>query len=233
MCPRASPVGLSPVYPILNVTDNRPGQQIDERTLVKRAAELASCGCTRIQLRAKDLSASRFVELAVALAVRLKATPATLIVNDRVDIAIAATRISGTAVGVHLGQDDLPIAQARALLGPAAAIGLSTHDVEQVSTAATESVNYIGFGPIFESLTKAGVGRARGTKTLARACQAARIPVVAIGRIDITRAREVFNAGAASVALIHELQTARDTVALVRRYHELFYSLRGERSPQG
>ncbi len=212
---------LAPVYPILNVA----GDHSDERHLAEQAAALGSSGCTVVQLRAKTLSSGRFLSAGLAVATRLQGSPCTLIINDRVDIALAIAQRSGATVGVHLGQDDLPANAARALLGPAAPLGLSTHTVEQASAVDDAMVDYIGFGPIFESLTKPGARSPRGTQNLARACEASRVPVVAIGGITIAEARAVFTAGAASIALIRELQTAEDAPALAKRYQDLFLTL--------
>jgi thiamine-phosphate pyrophosphorylase len=155
-------------------------------------------GATLIQLREKHSSTPQFYEAAVAAA---QQSGAQLIVNDRVDIAMAIG-----AHGVHLGQDDLPPEAARKLLGNDAIIGYSTHNLEQAQQALTLPIDYIAIGPIFETATKSDTSPALGLASLQAVRKAiGNFPLVAIGGISLANAREVIEAGADSVALISAL----------------------------
>jgi thiamine-phosphate pyrophosphorylase len=137
-----------------------------------------------------------------------------VIVNDRVDLA----RLSG-AGGVHVGQDDLSVAAARAQLGDAAIIGTSTHIVEQIDRAVREPLSYVAIGPVFGTKTKDTGYNAVGLEMVgAAARRVAGLPVVAIGGITLDTAPAVIEAGAASVAVISDLLTGGDPVARVRRF---------------
>jgi thiamine-phosphate pyrophosphorylase len=135
-------------------------------------------------------------------------------VNDRVDLA----RLSGAA-GVHVGQDDIPAAAARAQLGPAAIVGLSTHTVEQIEAALREPVTYVAVGPVFGTRTKA-TGYAPAGLDLVRAAvaRAGGIPVVAIGGITLDRAPDVLAAGASAVAVISDLLSGGDPASRAAAY---------------
>jgi thiamine-phosphate diphosphorylase len=120
---------------------------------------------------------------------------ATLIVNDHPDIALAAD-----ADGVHLGQDDLPVKEARKIMGKNRIIGISTHTVEQARDADRDGADYIGFGPVFHTTTK-DAGRPKGIEMLREIKRQVRIPVVAIGGITTENIRPVLEAGADAVAV--------------------------------
>ena len=151
-------------------------------------------GATFIQLREKRMPALEFYEQAKA------AQPhgLQLIINDRVDIALAVG-----AAGVHLGQDDLPPDAARALLGPRAIIGYSTHNVDQAISAIKLPIDYLAIGPIFGTNTKTDTAPVLGLEGLRAVRQAiGKFPLVAIGGITHANARDVIDAGADSVAVI-------------------------------
>jgi thiamine-phosphate pyrophosphorylase len=132
-----------------------------------------------------------------------------LIINDRVDIALAVG-----AAGVHLGQDDIPPEAARRLLGPQAIIGYSTHDVEQAIAAVKLPIDYLAIGPIFSTTTKTDTAPVLGVEALRAVRHAiADFPVVAIGGITLANARDVIDSGADSVALISALLSASDITA--------------------
>ena len=182
------------VYPI---TDT----QISGISHADQVSLLADGGATFIQLREKNLSAFDFYnEAKTALAVA-RERGVTLIINDRVDVALAVR-----ADGVHLGQDDLPPEQARKLLGAKAIIGYSTHSVSQAIAAAALPVDYIAIGPIFETGTKANPDPVVGLDGL-RAVRKAigDMRLVAIGGITQENAPSVVEAGADSVAAISSL----------------------------
>ena len=135
-----------------------------------------------------------------------------LIINDHGDIAKAVN-----ADGVHLGQDDLPVADARKLLGKEYLIGISTHSREQAIAAAAGGADYIGFGPIFPTKTK-DAGQVQGTDELKRVCAAVDIPVLAIGGITLQNAAAVMNAGAAGIAVISAVLAAQNVSAAAKEF---------------
>ncbi|HEU4597475.1 MAG TPA: thiamine phosphate synthase, partial [Pyrinomonadaceae bacterium] len=144
---------------------------------------------------------------------------ARLVVNDRVDIALAVG-----ADGVHLGQDDLRPDAARALLGEEAIIGFSTHDLRQAAEAALMPVTYIAFGPIFATSSKENPERIVGLEGLRRAREAVgeRVPLVAIGGITREQALSVLEAGADSVAVIGALVSGDEPSSITFRTREFF-----------
>lgn len=171
-------------------------------------------GATVIQLRAKRLSSAPFLDYADALVRAAEGYRAAIIVNDRVDIALLSR-----AAGVHVGQEDLPPAAARELLGPDATIGYSTHTISQIEAAVREPVNYVAIGPIFGTQTKATGYEPVGLELVAQAARIAQgVPVVAIGGITLERAPEVIAAGASSVAVISDLLAAGDPAGRVAAY---------------
>ncbi len=159
---------------------------------------LINGGAKIIQIREKIRSAGDWIGEA-NLAVRAaRLAGIRIIINDRVDIALAVG-----ADGVHLGQDDLPPEAARRILGDDAIIGFSTHTIEQVRDACRMAVDYIAFGPVFATSTKADPDPTVGLRQFERAKAAAGdIPLVAIGGIDATNIKTLFQAGAASAAMI-------------------------------
>lgn len=161
---------------------------------------LLAGGALLIQLRDKEASAKEMLDATRECLELTRAAGATLIVNDRVDVAMATD-----ADGVHLGQDDLTVEEARALLGPDKIIGISTHSLAQVEAALTTSANYLAIGPIFTTTTKTNPDPVVGLELLRQARQRATLPLVAIGGITLATAPEVLAAGADSVAVISAL----------------------------
>ncbi len=143
---------------------------------------------------------------------RAAGTPTQVIVNDRADIARAAG-----AHGVHVGQDDLSVAEARAIVGDSAIVGVSTHTREQIDRALESSASYVAVGPIFATSTKATGYGARGL-ALVRYAAGRGKPVVAIGGITLQRAPDVIAAGAHAVAVITDLLVDEDVEARVRAF---------------
>ena len=171
-------------------------------------------GARFLQLRAKNLPGDRFLELARAIAVAAHERGALFVINDRADLA----RLAG-ADGVHIGQEDLPPAAVRRVVGDTAIVGRSTHTPEQLAAALAEPVSYVALGPVFGTTTKAtgydAVGLAR---VGAAAAAAGRVPLVAIGGITLDTAPSVIDAGAASVAVIGDLLSTGDPAARVQEY---------------
>jgi thiamine-phosphate pyrophosphorylase len=168
------------------------------------ALTLANVGVQTIQLRVKDeLDDARRLAIQREVARALTGWSGLLVVNDRADLAAILSREAppGLRVGLHLGQDDLPPEAARRVVGPEVVIGLSTHDLAQVAAAASEPIDYIGFGPVFATRTKAMTDPQVGIDGLRAACDASRWPVVAIGGISGAAAAECRAAGAHAVAI--------------------------------
>jgi thiamine-phosphate pyrophosphorylase len=172
-------------------------------------------GAGLLQLRAKHAPSGVLLAWADEIVAAAAPFGAAVVVNDRADIA----RMSG-AGGVHVGQDDLPPAAARAILGPAAIVGLSTHTREHVVSAGREPITYLAVGPVFGSRTKDTGYEAVGLDLVrfAAAGTGTDVPVVAIGGVTLDRAVEVIAAGAASVAVIADLFATGDPEARTREY---------------
>ncbi|MBI5236355.1 MAG: thiamine phosphate synthase [Deltaproteobacteria bacterium] len=170
------------------------------------ALELSGAGATIIQLRAKSLGSGEFLKAARDLRAALK--DAAFIVNDRVDIAMMSR-----ADGVHLGQNDIPLIEAKRLLGNGKIIGVSTHNLKEALQAASEGADYIAFGPVFKTRSKRDAQEMKGIACLKEVCDAVQLPVVAIGGITGENARQVIVAGARAVAMISELIDADDMKA--------------------
>lgn len=133
--------------------------------------EAVTGGVTAVQLREKECSTDEMIAVALELKKMLKPLGVPLIINDRIDVALAVK-----ADGVHLGQKDLNVKAARSLLGRGAFIGLSTGNREEVRTAAEEEVDYLGFGPLFHTDSKAYLGKPRGLGALQEVCSFPLIP---------------------------------------------------------
>jgi thiamine-phosphate pyrophosphorylase len=166
-----------------------------------------------MQVRAKQADSRTQLEIAMELARALSFTRARLIVNDRADIALLAG-----AGGVHVGQHDLGVAQARAICGAPMWVGVSTHTLEQVRAADKTSADYIAFGPIFPTTTKSKPDALVGIEGLRAARAATRKPLVAIGGITLESAREVYRAGADSLAVASDLLRAKNPGARAEEY---------------
>jgi thiamine-phosphate pyrophosphorylase len=178
------------------------------------ARTLLDGGACFLQLRAKQLPSGRFLELCDTVVRLATEYGASVIVNDRVDLA----RLSGAA-GVHVGQDDLPPAVARTQLGEDAIVGYSTHSIAQLEAALQEPLTYVATGPVFGTRTKETGYEAVGLELVASAARmSSGLPIVAIGGITLDTAASVIAAGASCVAVISDLLTAGDPAARVRRF---------------
>jgi thiamine-phosphate pyrophosphorylase len=167
----------------------------------EQVSRLSEAGATLVQLREKTLSPLEFHTEAAAALVVARKRGVRIIINDRVDIALAIK-----ADGVHLGQDDLPPDVARRLLGAEAIIGFSTHSLEQARLAAKMPVDYVAIGPVFETSTKETTDSPVGLQKLSLIRQAlGAIPLVAVGGITSLNRQKVLNAGADSVAVISDI----------------------------
>jgi thiamine-phosphate pyrophosphorylase len=196
------------LYAILDATPD-----LSSESAFSFAEKLASVGVQLIQLRAKNLTARHFHEWSRDLTLRLASHPVRVIVNDRPDIAAMVG-----AHGVHVGQEDLPVADARKICPPPQWVGVSTHNLEQLRAADLTSADYIAVGPIFPTATKQNPDPVVGIEFLRAARKITRKPLVAIGGITVQSAGEVFRAGADSVAVISDLALASDPVQRARNY---------------
>ncbi len=170
------------------------------------AVERALAGGVRaVQLREKDLGGRELLELARKMRELTARHGAKLLVNDRVDVALA----SG-ADGVHLGESSIPPEEARRLLGPGRLIGVSTHSGEQLAAVQAAGADFAVFGPVYYTPSKAAYGPPLGVDALRRACASARIPVFALGGVGPRNINEVIAAGADGIAMISAILAAED-----------------------
>lgn len=183
------------------------------------AVTLARAGISLIQYRNKSAGARHIYEISGAIQRELLGYDARLIVNDRVDVALLAG-----AGGVHLGQDDLPIAEARKIVTAGTArrgefwVGISTHTLEQVKAADATSADYVAVGPIFVTATKQAHESAVGIEFVNRARELTQKPLVAIGGITAEMASEIYSAGADCVAVSRDLIAAANPAARAKEY---------------
>ena len=162
-------------------------------------------GVTVVQLRAKNLSSRDFLELGIRTADLLARTGVPLLVNDRLDIALACG-----AAGVHLGQEDMPVPQARRILGRDRTIGVSVNTPEEALRAEREGADYIGAGPAYATATKETALSVLGPEGIGRVKRSVQIPVVAIGGISATNAADLQKSGADGIAVISAILGAPD-----------------------
>ena len=161
-------------------------------------------GVDIVQLRLKHAADEEILDVARRFATACASHDALFILNDRPDLVSR-----GGADGVHIGQDDVAVAQARALVGPERLVGLSTHSPKQVDAADAAGVDYIGVGPVHETPTKPG-RRAVGLELVRYAARHARVPFFAIGGIGPDNVRRVTGAGAERIAVVRALTEALD-----------------------
>lgn len=173
---------------------------------------LVSAGVEGFQVRAKGLADAALLAFAEAVVAAVRPLGALVVVNDRVDVALA----SG-ADGVHLGRDDLPVAVARRL-APDLLVGATCRDRDQVRQAASEGANYAGFGPVFATASKAGLPAALGPDAVR--ASVGFLPLVGIGGVDAATAPALRAAGAHGVAVIGAIWRQRDPVAAAKELAE-------------
>ena len=162
-------------------------------------------GVRAVQLREKDLSSAELYPLARELRQLTREFSARLLINDRVDLALAVD-----ADGVHLGHHSLPIAVARKLLGDQRLIGVSTHHPDEVKAAATAGADFVTFGPVYATPSKLPYGSPLGLPPLAVVCADATLPVFALGGVTMARLSELRAVGCTHVALIGAILQAID-----------------------
>jgi thiamine-phosphate pyrophosphorylase len=182
------------------------------RPLAAAVGAAVDGGVTCVQLRAKTASARRILAQARELLALLLPRGVPLIVNDRLDIALAAG-----AGGVHVGQDDLPCAAVRRLAPPGFRIGVSVSTVAEARAAEADGADYLGVSPVFDTPTKRDTPRAAGLEGLRRIRAATRLPLVAIGGIHAGNAAAVRAAGADGLAVVSAIMAAHDPAAAARQ----------------
>jgi thiamine-phosphate diphosphorylase len=192
------PLRLPLIYPI---TDKRISGKHTHLAILK---QLADAGASLVQIRDKETPLPELLLDLRRCVAFCRERSITLIVNDRCDLALSCG-----ADGVHLGQEDLPPLAARTVLGDRRLIGYSTHNARQVRQTLHLPIQYIGFGPVYATTTKATRNRVVGLDGLKRACLIAQVPVVAIGGIGAGEIRAVLDAGAASAAVVSSLMSAK------------------------
>jgi thiamine-phosphate pyrophosphorylase len=198
-----------------------------QETLLQKIEAAAAVGVDWIQIREKDLSGrdcgwlTREALRRFAKAKSSNAVAVRILVNDRVDVAL-----SERPAGVHLGENSLPLPEAKRLASARAQardflIGVSCHSVEAAKVAASGGADYLFFGPVFATPSKAAYGAPQGLELLAEVCRAVSIPVLAIGGITVANAAACLAAGASGIAAIRLFQDAPDMLALVHSLRKL------------
>lgn len=196
-----------PDYSIYLVTDDGC---LQGRALIDCVREALEGGVTLVQYRAKTASSAEMYAEALQLKALCDSFNVPLIINDRLDIVMAVG-----AAGVHLGQDDLPCAAARKLLGEDYIIGVSAHNPAEAKTALQSGADYLGCGAVFGTATKADVKKL-GTEGLTAICREKGLPVVGIGGVTADNYREVRAAGADGAAIVSGILAQPDIRATVR-----------------
>lgn len=189
------PLQLPPLYPILDSSVLPASGR--NRFLAALASELVDAGVTLLQYRNKQGNDDQILAEAAVLRTALSSDRCLLILNDRPDL-VEATGFDG----VHIGQEDMPPEEARALIGNASVLGVSTHNAAQLSLADQTSADYLAIGPVFSTSSKLNPDPVIGLEGVALARSLTRKPLVAIGGITVANCRAVREAGADSVAVI-------------------------------
>lgn len=179
------------------------------------AQELAAAGVRWLQYRDKTATSKQLWNTSRELVSSLASSEVSLIVNDRPDVAVLTA-----ARGVHVGQDDLDVEQARAIVGKEKCVGVSTHNLQQFQRAAASSADYIAVGPVFATTSKVNPDPVVGLQLIREARGLTAKPIVAIGGITLEKAKAVIDAGADSVAVISDVLLARSPGERARQYLE-------------
>lgn len=189
-------------------------------------ARVAEAGVRLVQLRVKGLSDAAGYAVAAQVALELRRRGALLIVNDRVDLALAVD-----ADGVHLGAEDLPVSVARRVLGRDRVVGASAHNASEAERAVQAGADYLGCGSVFPTGTKADA-MVRGLDVVREVRAATVVPVFGIGGIDASNAARVIQAGADGVAVVRAIANAPDPAAAARQLLDVVRRMRDLRAAQ-
>ncbi len=199
---------MLPDWLLYLITDRH---QVGERGLPEAVADAIRGGVRAVQLREKDLPVRSLIDLAHSLRALTAPAGARLLINGRLDVMLAVD-----ADGIHLRSDSLPTRAVRRVIGPDKWLGVSTHSLQEVERAADEGADFVIFGPVYETSSKAKYGAPTGLQGLEAVCRHARVPVYALGGITRVRIPEVMTAGAHGVALIAEIMSSRDSSSAAR-----------------
>jgi len=221
------PHGRKPIFCYVTDRHALEAAPIPSRSLAGHADPLhdsirraAAAGARWIQIREKDLDALSLVELARFAVAETRAAGARVLVNDRLDVALAAN-----AAGVHLGEKSLPLEAViewrRSTGSSDFLIGVSCHSLEPARAAGRGGADYIFFGPVFATPSKAAFGAPQGIERLREVCASVEIPVLAIGGVNLENAHECLDAGAAGFAAIRLFQDAADPAKLAAQLKAL------------
>lgn len=178
--------------------------------------EAVKGGATMVQLREKDCSTREFIELAAKLMETLKPLGIPLLINDRIDVALAVD-----ADGVHIGQSDMPYKTARALLGPDKIIGLSVENMEDIRVANELDVDYVGISPVYATHTKTDTAAPFGLEGLREAVKLSIHPTVAIGGMNMKTAKDVMACGTDGIAVVSAIVSADSPCEAARNLLEV------------
>jgi len=217
------PLNLPDLLRLYLVTDQK---SLCGRSLTDVVLAAVQGGVTCVQLREKDLCSRDFVVLALAVKALLAPTGVPLVINDRIDVALACG-----AQGVHLGQSDMPVALARQFLPPGVFVGLSVENLNDVVRAAGQAVDYLGVSPIFATPTKTDTALPWGLAGLRQVRAMTALPLVAIGGVHLGNAAEVLQAGADGLAVVSAICSAPDPGAAAQSFGRFFQPFsEGERT---
>lgn len=205
---------LAALLRVYLVTDQ---MSLRERTLSDVVLAAVQGGVTCVQLREKDLCSRDFVALALAVKNLLAPMGVPLVINDRIDVALACA-----AQGVHLGQSDMPVVLARKLLPPEVFIGLSVENLNDVARVVGQPVDYLGVSPIYFTPTKTDTAAPWGLAGLSQVRAMTALPLVAIGGVHLGNAADVLQAGADGLAVVSAICSAADPSAAAQSFGKFF-----------
>lgn len=195
-----------------------------DRSLEYVVKEAVEGGVTIVQLREKDCSSAEFYHLAISLKNLLKPYNVPLIINDRLDIALACD-----AEGLHIGQSDLPYSIARKLMGNNKIIGLSVESVENAIEANKLDVDYIGISPVFDTNTKTDTARALGIEGVKEIAKISVHPCVGIGGINQHNTKDILEAGADGVSVVSAIMSAENPKQSAKIFSHIIKELKSQR----
>ncbi|MFZ0243343.1 MAG: thiamine phosphate synthase [Desulfobacterales bacterium] len=205
-------------YSLYLVTDRRLSRG---RSTLEIVTAAVAGGVTCVQLREKAAATREFIEEALKIRDHLRSVNIPLIINDRLDVALAVG-----AAGVHLGGADMPPAMARAVAGNRMIIGISVESVADARAAEKGGADYLGVSPIFATPTKTDTTPALGTEGLQAIRQAVRLPLVAIGGLNSSNAADIIRCGADGVAVVSAIVSAADPAQAARRLKSVIMEAR-------
>jgi thiamine-phosphate pyrophosphorylase len=194
-----------------------------ERNYLEVIEKAIQGGADIVQLREKNKSKKELLEMARALKELTAKYQVPFIVNDHIDIALAVD-----ADGIHLGQEDLPIQEARKIMGPNKIIGISTHALVEAVEAERNGADYIGVGPVYETKSKVDVVDPVGLEYVREVTANVKIPFVAIGGVKLHNLEEVLEAGAKRICVISAIVGAEDVTTTASSFSKVIKSARGE-----